>query len=294
MYRIISSGVLHREGATYKLLSQSEIEFEEKSITLISGGNGIGKSSFIESILSYNQNKKNTTNISETVKNGIFFETDIYKSYNNNEIKLSDQERENFTKRTSYLRQSLDYSLMKMKIKDFIIFYLRGSVEDKLLKAIFEDDKFQIFVDSLLRIFYTDEVTQKTKFNINTKIKIMSGGEFQSLMVLATFVRARFSDFIILDEPFNNLSYTHKQILLKLIDKLWEARNKISFIVVSHLFIIDLEKYSNSRFYKYDKLKNKFVISSYNIIEHVNISNDTTADFENLDLGRYQWKDTFI
>jgi len=288
MYRIISSGLLRRDGDTYKLLSQSEIKFEEKSITLISGGNGIGKSSFLESILSYNENKKNPTNKSETVKNGIFFETDIYKSYNNKEIKFSEKDRENFAKRTSYLRQSLDYSLMKMKIKDFIIFYLRGSVEDKLLKVIFEDDKFQLFVDSLLRIFYTDEVTLKTKFNTNSKIKIMSGGEFQSLMVLATFVRARFSDFIILDEPFNNLSYTHKHILLKLIDKLWEARNKITFIIVSHLFIIDLEKYSNSRFYKYDKLKNKFVTSSYNIVEHVNTSEDTIADLENLDLGRYQ------
>ena len=76
-------------------------------------------------------------------------------------------------------------------------------------------------IDELLAKF------QLSPYELSTPLSILSGGEFRKLALAKTFYTN--SDFIILDEPTNDLDQNSKQALLKIINS-WDK----GLVVISH------------------------------------------------------------
>jgi energy-coupling factor transporter ATP-binding protein EcfA2 len=86
----------------------------------------------------------------------------------------------------------------------------------------------------------------------------MSGGELQVVSIMASIVRAIFTRILILDEPFNNLGDKEKRKSSDLITYLWDQKDELVIILISHCNILDLTYFKNLKVLKIDDVALKF------------------------------------
>lgn len=187
---------LNKNYGTHQVLHNIDFTIPKGNVVSLIGPNGAGKSTLL-SIISRLE-ESDTGQISIDGK-------DIHK-YHLHEL----------AKKTSYLKQHNSYDL-KLKIEELIAFgrfpYSQGNLTRTDYNKI--DEAIEIMNLANIRNAYIDEI---------------SGGQLQRVFLAMVF--AQDTDYILLDEPLNNLDMKHCLSTMQLTEQLVKEYNKTIIMVI--------------------------------------------------------------
>lgn len=184
-----------------KVLSQINLEIPQNKLTCIIGPNGAGKSTLLNAISRLI--KVDTGDILINSKN------------------LKEWDKKELSKTLSIMKQ-LNNINVRLTIADLVAFGRYPYSEDRLTK---EDYKK---IDEALE--YTGLMEIKDKY-----VDELSGGQKQRTYIAMTL--AQDTEYILLDEPLNNLDIKHILEVMHLLKKLVEEQNKTIILVVHDINI---------------------------------------------------------
>ncbi|MBN1469872.1 MAG: ATP-binding cassette domain-containing protein [Fusobacteriaceae bacterium] len=184
-----------------KVLSQINLEIPQNKLTCIIGPNGAGKSTLLNAISRLI--KVDTGDILINSKN------------------LKDWDKKELSKTLSIMKQ-LNNINVRLTIADLVAFGRYPYSEDRLTQ---EDYKK---IDEALE--YTGLMEIKDKY-----VDELSGGQKQRTYIAMTL--AQDTEYILLDEPLNNLDIKHILEVMHLLKKLVEEQNKTIILVVHDINI---------------------------------------------------------
>ncbi|AEV95775.1 ABC transporter ATP-binding protein [Pediococcus claussenii] len=179
-----------------KLLVHTSLFLPKGKVGILSGENGVGKSSFLNAL---SQQSKYTGSITYAGKN----------------IKKIKQRQ--WAKRLALIFQNSSDQFVEISVKDEIEIAKKNSLRaDYWTDTRIQQALKQLNVDSI----YDNGIVYQ-----------ISGGQQKKVQVLSMLIMAQ--DVQLLDEPFAGLDYDSIQELMKLINEVKQALN-ISFLIVSH------------------------------------------------------------
>jgi len=257
-YKITSSIEVSVNNINKTLLQNAELEIKSKELVYLRSKNGSGKSTFVKALVGYQseQAKKGSSLISLLKKNMRTSNRVISKI----NFLYNDELQTNLwvAKNTSYMSQDFPYFMKNLTILDYVFDKLEGSVTEEQFNNLRNNEIFISNIENLLRYFFYNKDFNYTKFSKNSKILKMSGGELQVVSIMASIVRAIFTRILILDEPFNNLGDKEKRKSSDLITYLWDQKDELVIILISHCNILDLTYFKNLKVLKIDDVALKF------------------------------------
>jgi ABC-type cobalamin/Fe3+-siderophores transport system ATPase subunit len=257
-YKITSSIEVSVNNINKTLLQNAELEIKSKELVYLRSKNGSGKSTFVKALVGYQseQAKKGSSLISLLKKNMRTSNRVISKI----NFLYNDELQTNLwvAKNTSYMSQDFPYFMKNLTILDYVFDKLEGSVTEEQFNNLRNNEIFISNIENLLRYFFYNKDFNYTKFSKNSKILKMSGGELQVISIMASIVRAIFTRILILDEPFNNLGDKEKRKSSDLITYLWDQKDELVIILISHCNILDLTYFKNLKVLKIDDVALKF------------------------------------
>ncbi|OFI48860.1 iron ABC transporter ATP-binding protein [Floricoccus tropicus] len=179
-----------------EILSNIDLEIPAGKFIAFIGPNGAGKSTLLSLI-----SRLQTFNVGE-----IYIDENELKSWSSKEL----------AKKLSILKQTNAYNL-KISVRDLVSFgrypYSKGRLTS-------EDNAI---IDKVLSQMNLNHLSQN---NINE----LSGGQLQRVYI--AMILAQDSDYILLDEPLNNLDMNHAQQIMTLLKELVAEEKKTIFIVL--------------------------------------------------------------
>lgn len=179
-----------------EILSNIDLEIPAGKFIAFIGPNGAGKSTLLSLI-----SRLQTFNAGE-----IYIDENELKSWSSKEL----------AKKLSILKQTNAYNL-KISVRDLVSFgrypYSKGRLTS--------DDN--AIIDKVLSQMNLNHLSQN---NINE----LSGGQLQRVYI--AMILAQDSDYILLDEPLNNLDMNHAQQIMTLLKELVAEEKKTIFIVL--------------------------------------------------------------
>lgn len=184
-----------------KVLSEINLEIPHNKLTCIIGPNGAGKSTLLNAISRLI--KIDTGNILIDSKN------------------LKDWDKKELSKTLSIMKQ-LNNINVRLTIADLVAFGRYPYSEDKLTQEDYQK------IDEALE--YTGLMEIKNKY-----IDELSGGQKQRTYIAMTL--AQDTEYILLDEPLNNLDIKHILEVMHLLKKLVDEQNKTIILVVHDINI---------------------------------------------------------
>ena len=184
-----------------KVLSQINLEIPQNKLTCIIGPNGAGKSTLLNAISRLI--KVDTGDILINSKN------------------LKDWDKKELSKTLSIMKQ-LNNINVRLTIADLVAFGRYPYSEDRLT-----ENDYQKINEALE---YTGLSSIKDKY-----IDELSGGQKQRTYIAMTL--AQDTEYILLDEPLNNLDIKHILEVMHLLKKLVEEQNKTIILVVHDINI---------------------------------------------------------
>lgn len=279
-YKISTTIEVTKNNISRTLFNDACLEMKQGEMIILKAPNGSGKTTFIKTLLgSMGQNtirKSNTKN--ENIKfNNSNIDIQEYDDLSDIKNKLN---QVTMAQRISYMKQSFPDYLIKGTIEDFIKENLRGAVEDRKIKELFNSEWFLSLIDNLIKLFYFEKDFNYQKYTKKDLIKYMSGGEMQALLFIATILRALYTDIVILDEPFNNVGFSQKRMINDIIRKLHDDFPDKIFLIISHCTIINLDLYINSKSLTVNSNTGKFEESDYNNYSCLGTSTKIYFDYE--------------
>ncbi|MCR5478661.1 MAG: ATP-binding cassette domain-containing protein [Ruminococcus sp.] len=181
-------------------------------VILLSGENGIGKSSILKSIMRL-----------ETA--GKKIEGQIIHHSFGNILELNDNELQRFRSSVAYVKQKDDYSEMgKISVWDVI----DTSIDSHSGKSM-SSGEVNDLIDEWL-----PKRDNKRIFDAKSKPGKFSGGEQRLLSVFSVIATRSDADLLIIDEPLNNLDYINARSISNLINKVVRNNPQMGVIMVSH------------------------------------------------------------
>ena len=197
-YKISTTIEVTKNNISRTLFNDACLEMKQGEMIILKAPNGSGKTTFIKTLLgSMDQNtirKSNAKN--ENIKfNNSNIDIQEYDDLSDIKNKLN---QVTMAQRISYMKQSFPDYLIKGTIEDFIKENLRGAVEDRKIKELFNSEWFLSLIDNLIKLFYFEKDFNYQKYTKKDLIKYMSGGEMQALLFIATILRALYTDIVIL------------------------------------------------------------------------------------------------
>ena len=248
-YKLLVSIDVKRNNISKKLIDSGVLEFSNKELIFIKSKNGSGKSLFLKKLISSNTDIK-----LDQLRFYSLFSKKNKTSGVNSEISFSLDGSQlsalEIAKMTSYMQQDFPDFLKHFTVLDFVLDKMNGALtHDKVLR-LKTNPLFVKNLEKILKYFFYNEEFDYQKFNLNTRLSRMSGGELQALSLIATIVRGIFTKILILDEPFNNLGYQEKRKASDLITYLWDQKREIVIFLVSHCNILNTSYFSKKRIIK--------------------------------------------
>ncbi len=193
---MISVKNIEKKYSNKKVVDNLSLDIQKGKITSIIGPNGAGKSTFLGMI-------------SRTIK-------ESGGSVLIDDINLSNWKSDELSKKLAILKQSENISL-KITVKDLVSFgrfpYSKGRLNS--------DDNIKI-EEALL---YMDLKDIEDKY-----IDELSGGQRQRAFIAA--ILAQDTDYILLDEPLNNLDIKYASDMLKILKKMVHELGKTIVLVI--------------------------------------------------------------
>lgn len=213
MGKILSVNNLSIELKNKKLFQQVSFEINAGDAVLLSGENGIGKSTLIKSILRLEPDGKN-------------IQGDINVDGFGNVLTLAGDDVQTLRSKIAYIQQRDDYSEMgRVQVRDIISDSNEAYSGKKLSHAEVNDliDYWIPKKDNGRRIF--DAKAYPAKF---------SGGEQRLLSVLAGIATRPNTKLAIIDEPLNNLDFSNVRTISNLLNKVRHDNPQMAILMVSH------------------------------------------------------------
>lgn len=180
---------------------------------LLSGENGIGKSSILKSIMRLEtEGKKISGEISHCTFGSI--------------LTLGDEEIQRFRASIAYIPQKDEYSEMgRIQVRDIIS--NSGETHSCINMSYSE-------VNNLIDEWLPRRSDNSRIFDAKSKPAKFSGGEQRLLSVFSVIATRSKSDLLIIDEPLNNLDYVNARHISNLINKLIRENPQMGLLMISH------------------------------------------------------------
>ncbi len=196
-------------------ISIENISFDinEGEAVLLSGENGIGKSTLLKTII--------LSEIDDKQIQGSI----ISRSYGDL-FKLNSSQRQEFRSKIAYIKQKDEYSEMgSIQVKDVF--------SDSYIAHTGKPLSFSE-VDDLIDEWLPRRKDNKRVFNAKDKPGKFSGGEQRLLSVLSIIATRPDSELLIIDEPLNNLDYINARNISNIINRVLKENNHMALLMVSH------------------------------------------------------------
>ncbi|EMB60430.1 ABC transporter ATP-binding protein [Streptococcus mutans] len=178
------------------VLNDLTVNIEKGKITAIIGSNGSGKSTFL-SIMS---------RLIEGDSGQVLLDKKALKSFNNNDL----------AKRLAILRQT-NYINLKIRVAELVAFGRFPHHQGRLTQN--DQDK----ITQALAYMELEEI--KDRF-----LDELSGGQLQRAFI--AMILAQDTDYILLDEPLNNLDMKHSVQIMQILRRLVKDFNKTIILVI--------------------------------------------------------------
>ncbi len=188
-------------------------DIDEGDVILLSGENGIGKSSILKSILRLeSEGKKIGGKI-------------IHRSFGDI-FSLNDSELQKFRSRVAYVPQKDEYSEMgRIQVRD-VISNSRESHSGR--------DMSYSEINDLIDEWLPRREDNRRIFDAKSQPGKFSGGEQRLLQVFSVIATRYDSDLLIIDEPLNNLDFVNARHISNIINKVIRQNPKMGVLMVSH------------------------------------------------------------
>lgn len=180
---------------------------------LLSGNNGVGKSTIIKSIMRLESSGK-------TITGGI-------RHYSLGDLfKLNDDDMQRFRSKTCYVQQKDEFASMgNICVGDIFI----RNKDAYLGKPISYAE-----VNELIDEWIPRGSDNKRVFDAKSKPSKMSGGEQRLLSVLSNIATRPDSELLLIDEPLNNLDFKNAKLISNIINKVALENHEMGLMMVSH------------------------------------------------------------
>ena len=196
-----------------RLLQDISFDIGQGEAVLLSGENGVGKSTILKSIM-------RLENESKTI-NG---EIDV-RGYGNI-LRLGPTELQRYRSKIAYVPQRDDYAEMgNIEVKDII----SESGLPNSGKSLSTSE-----VNDLIDEWIPRRRDNKRIFSAKSKPAKFSGGEQRLLSVLSVIATRPTADLLIIDEPLNNLDFINARNISNLINKVIRCNPKAAVLMISH------------------------------------------------------------
>ncbi|MGN1227104.1 MAG: ATP-binding cassette domain-containing protein [Christensenellales bacterium] len=226
--------VLNNYSLKYKdtdILKDVNVSFYPGKVYLIDGENGVGKSSFIKSLLGFERDLKKQDGV-------------ILINGSNNVLEMNDREIQILRSKVAYLEQKDDYSY-SVSVLDV----LKDSYQAFVNRTLNKKD-----IEYIVNIF--NEYGKELNFGLKNKVNKLSGGQQRILSILASICIRKESKVFILDEPLNNLDLKNVVKISNILNKIVKSRVDAVFIIVTHCkifpFVTDVLRIENKKLVKLD------------------------------------------
>ena len=195
------------------LFRNISFDIDEGEVVLLSGANGIGKSTLLKSIL-------RLENEGKTIEGEIFVRGfgDI--------LKLETTDIQRFRSRIAYVQQRDDYAEMgNIQVRDII----SESSQPHSGKALSVAE-----VNELIDKWIPRRKDNKRIFDAKSKPAKFSGGEQRLLSVLSVIATRPKVELLIVDEPLNNLDFINAGNISNLLNRVIRDNPHMAVLMISH------------------------------------------------------------
>ncbi len=212
------SKIISVNGLTIKinneiLINNVSFDINEGDAILLSGLNGVGKSTLIKSIMGIDINNK-------TILGNI-------KDMNNTDIlSLNSTMLQKYRSEVAYIQQRDEYSEMgNVQVKDIV----SESMEAYSGRSLSYSE-----VNDLIDKWIPRKINGKRVFDAKSKPRKFSGGEQRLLSVFAAIATRSDTRLLLIDEPLNNLDFINVRLISNMINKVHLENPKMGLIMISH------------------------------------------------------------
>lgn len=192
-----------------EILKNINFGFLAGHVYLIDGNNGVGKSTFIKSLLGFERNQKSQDGI-------------ISFCNGKNVLEMTDNELQELRSRTAYLEQKDEYDFNVSVIE-----ILKDSYKTFINRELEKKD-----VDYIVQIF--NEFASEINFDLKRKVNKLSGGQQRMLSIIASICLRKDASVFLLDEPLNNLDINNVVKISNILNKIVQNKKDAVFIMVTH------------------------------------------------------------
>lgn len=180
---------------------------------LLSGANGVGKSTLLKSILCLETDGKRISGEVVDHKFGNIF------ALNRTQI-------QQYRSTVAYIQQKDEYAEMgAVQVKDII----SDSYEASTGKSLSFSE-----VNDLIDEWLPRRNDNSRVFDAKSRPSKFSGGEQRLLSVLSIVATRPKAELMVIDEPLNNLDFANARIISNLINKVIHENSKMGLLMISH------------------------------------------------------------
>ena len=195
------------------LMNRISFDVYEGETVLLSGANGIGKSTLLKSILRLEMDGKKIDGIINVRGFG-------------NILELNGSDLQKYRSSIAYVQQRDDYAEMgNIQVKDIIS--ESGEAHSGGSLSFSE-------VNDLIDEWIPRREDNSRIFDAKSRPGKFSGGEQRLLSVLSVIATRAKSDFLIIDEPLNNLDFVNARNISNLINRVIKNNPKMGVLMISH------------------------------------------------------------
>ena len=213
MEKILSISDLSINIGERSIFKGISFDVAEGEAVLLSGANGIGKSTLLKSILRLETDGKKIAG-----KINVRGFGDI--------LELNSSELQKYRSSIAYVQQRDDYAEMgSIQVRDIIS--ESGEPHTGRLLSYAE-------VNDLIDEWIPRRTDNSRVFDAKSKPAKFSGGEQRLLSVLSVIATRSKADFLIIDEPLNNLDFINARNISNLINKVIRENPKMGLLMISH------------------------------------------------------------
>lgn len=195
------------------LIQNVSFDVKRGEAVLLSGANGIGKSTILKSILRL-----------ETEGKSISGEI-IYPEFGDI-LSLDSDSIQKYRSKVAYIQQKDEYTEMgNVQVRDII------SESGEAFSGRFLSNKE---VNDFIDEWIPRRSDNSRVFDAKSKPANFSGGEQRLLSVLSAIATRQNADLLIIDEPLNNLDFVNARNISNLINKVMRDNSNMGILMISH------------------------------------------------------------